>query len=229
MKRLALVLILLIASSNASAWSYRNEEGIGLAYGKDHAYFLTAPPGWVLDTDCGASQNLYAVFYPKGSSWDAGEAVVYSNAAGRDGLSREDAIKRDVKEFTQKNPQIVVVDGTDIETEDHKKASVRYFTGDKFGNYEAVAYVPEDAVIANIVLTARNKSAYESALPAFKKIVQSYRFLTNTPDKLNLFDALKLEYKRVGKPLPGPPKDSPPGNGMVKDPADHDRSANDRH
>jgi len=43
------------------------EGGVGLAYGKDHAYFLKAPPGWMLDTESGAEQGIFAAFYPKGS------------------------------------------------------------------------------------------------------------------------------------------------------------------
>jgi hypothetical protein len=39
----------------------KTECGTGLAYGKDHAYFITAPHGWLLDTESGASQGVYAV------------------------------------------------------------------------------------------------------------------------------------------------------------------------
>ncbi|MFA7339306.1 MAG: hypothetical protein WC028_21175 [Candidatus Obscuribacterales bacterium] len=107
----------------------KTECGTGLAYGKDHAYFITAPQGWLLDTESGASQGVYAVFYPQGSSWN-GPAVMYSNAAGRDGRSPDEAIEHDEQEMHKGNDKLKVVDGGTIKTKDNKTAIVKYFTGD---------------------------------------------------------------------------------------------------
>ena len=34
----------------------------GIIFGKDHAYVLTAPKGWVLDNQSGVDQGIHAVF-----------------------------------------------------------------------------------------------------------------------------------------------------------------------
>ncbi len=159
------------------------EGGTGLCYGKDHAYFLTAPQGWVLDTESGAQQGIFAVFYPKGSDWD-GPAAMYSNAAAREGRTAESAVERDIQFMRKENPQLQVESGGTITTADGKEAMIRYFSGDSHGNSEAVAYVLEKNVVVNIVLTARNKKAYDSALSAFKQLVGSYKFVTDDPSKI---------------------------------------------
>lgn len=189
---LALVLMLWLQLPTLAE---ETECGTGLAYGKDHAYFITAPHGWLLDTESGASQGGYAVFYPQGSSWN-GPAVMYSNAAGRDGRPPDEAIKHDEQQMHQGNDKLKVVDGGTIKTKDNKTAVVRYFTGDKFGSYEAAGYIVEKNVVANIILTARNKAAYDAALPAFRSLVESYRFISNEPDTLNLRELAKAEYLR---------------------------------
>jgi len=182
---IAFILALALNSFQISTLAEKTEGASGLAYGEDHAYFITAPPGWILDTESGARQGVFAVFYPKGSSWD-GPAVMYSNAAAREGRSPEAAAEHDVELMRKQDPRIKVADGGTLTTKDKKTALVRYFTGGQFSNYEAAAYVVENKIVANIILTARNKAEYDKALPAFRMLVGSYRFISDQPDKLDL-------------------------------------------
>ncbi|MFA6212455.1 MAG: hypothetical protein WCT03_01640 [Candidatus Obscuribacterales bacterium] len=187
--------VALTLSLQQPLWAEITEAGTGLSYGRDHAYFITAPAGWVLDTESGVSQGIYAVFYPKGSSWK-GPAVMYTNAAGREGRTPEVAIKHDEEAMRSGSSKLKVVPGGSIQTKDNKTAVVKYFTGDKFGSYEAAGYIVEKNVVANIILTARNKAEYDKALPAFRSLVQSYRFISDEPDKLDLRALAKAEYQR---------------------------------
>ena len=179
----------------------QTEQGTGLAYGKNHAYFLTAPEGWILDTECGASQRLYAVFYPKDSDWN-GPVAMYSNAAPRDGRTITEAIQKDIDHMQGRSAGIKVTDAGTTKTADGKVASLRYFTGDNFGNFEAVGYVPEDKVVVNIVLTARNKAAFEESLQPFRKLVASYRFVTDNPKIEDLPRLVREEKERTEKLQP---------------------------
>src|SRR5262249_49796694 len=140
------------------------ENGKGLAYGKDHSYLIQAPKGWMLDTESAASQGLFAVFYPKGSSWADGDAVMYTNAAALDGRTAAQAMDKDAESIRKNSPDVKVTDGGTITTSDGKSATVKYFEGDKYGNYEAAAYVPEKLVMVNMILTARNKKSYEESI-----------------------------------------------------------------
>jgi hypothetical protein len=169
--------------------------GTGLAYGRDHAYFITAPSGWILDTESGAGQGVFAVFYPEGSNWD-GPAVMYTNAAARDGQTPLAAINKDLKAMREHSPNLKVTDGGTISTKDKKLAPIRFLSNDSHGNYEAAGYVTEKNIVANIILTTRDKKSFDSALPAFRKLVGSYRFVSDDPSKLDLPALWKEERKR---------------------------------
>lgn len=101
-----------------------------------------------------------------------------------------------------RSADIKVTDAGTTKTADGKVASLRYFTGDKFGNYEAVGYVPEEKVVVNIVLTARNKAAFEESLQSFRKLVASYRFVTDNPKIEDLPKLVREEKERTEKLQP---------------------------
>jgi hypothetical protein len=118
---------------------------------------------------------------------------MYSAAMSREGRPVEEEIKSDVAAMRKNSPNLQVTDGDSLKTKDNKQALVRYFQGDTYGNYEAVAYVCEKNVVANIVLTGRDKAVYESELPAFRNLVASYRFISDDPSKLDLRALEKAE------------------------------------
>ena len=158
------------------------EFGGGIVYGKDHAFLIEAPPGWVLDTQSAASQGIHAVLYPKGSSWSEAPAVMYANMASKkkEGITNvQQLIDLDLAKFKKKNPKIGMTERRPLKTADGKTAQVRLFQGDQWGNREAVAYIDEPAFVAILVLSSRSQADFQESLPAFEKLVASYRFFTN--------------------------------------------------
>ena len=165
------------------------QDDSGIIYGKNYSFALTAPKGWVLDTTSGRQQGLQAVFYPKGSSWKNGTAVMYANVLQKTDPAKESLqtiIADDVAGFQKESPNLKVVDAdpiptrTDARSKD-KKATVKYFTADRAGNSEAVAYVDEGNLVVMLVLNARSQQDFEASLPAFKDFVGSYFFLAPGP------------------------------------------------
>lgn len=155
--------------------------GTGIIYGRNHAYILKAPKDWVMDNQSGVSQGIHAVFYPKGSSWDKGTAVMYTNvmAKASEKQSLQDLIDEDIRGFKQNSPNLKVEDGETLTLEKGKSAVVKKFTNDANGNYESVAYINEPKVAVIIVLTSRSKKDYEASLAAFRELVASYLFVTD--------------------------------------------------
>jgi len=177
--KLSVLVALVLLCSAAYA-----QDDSGIIYGKNYSFALTAPKGWVLDTNSGRQQGLQAVFYPKGSSWKNGAAVMYANVYQKNDPTKESAqtvIANDVADFKKDSPSLKVVDAdsmptrTDARSKD-KKATVKYFTGDRNGNSEAVAYVDEGNLVVMLVLNARSQKDFEDSLPAFKEFVGSYFF-----------------------------------------------------
>jgi hypothetical protein len=63
---------------------------------------------------------------------------------------------------------------------------VRRLSGDKFGNFESIAYLGEEKAYVMIVLSSRDRALYEKSQGAFEQFVGSYRYLTanvNLPEK----------------------------------------------
>jgi len=182
MKARALVILIgLILMAPQIPYASKMESGSGIVYGEQHAFMILAPVGWILDNESAADQGIHAVFYPKGSSWSKAPAVMYANAVRkREGTANvQEFINYDLAKFKKRNPKIVMTVGRALKTEDGKTAQVRLFQGDRWGNQEAVAYIDEPAVMVILVLSARSQEAFQKSLPAFERLVASYRFFTD--------------------------------------------------
>ncbi|MEP6670925.1 MAG: hypothetical protein ABJF10_17330 [Chthoniobacter sp.] len=175
-------LSLILASASASI----TEQGGGIVYGQDYAYHLKAPKGWMLDNESGASQGVYAVFYPKGSSWQHSVVVAYASSRPRtqDIVTADDAAKFVVEDFHAKgSPKYEGQRVKTIKMKTGGEAVIYHFTGDRWGNSEAVAYFVEAKTINFIVFTSRQRKAFEEALPAFDELAASYMFMGDAPLK----------------------------------------------
>lgn len=172
----AIMFCLMTMTTPAASHAGDSAKNSGIVTGMDHAFGLTAPKGWVLDSEAGKGQDLAVVVYPKGSTWVTAETVMYGaanlKATGKDTL--DDMIKMDVEETRRSDPGLKVTDGKPLKTEDGKKAVVKYLEGI---NHEAVAFIDEEKVVSTLVLSSRTKEGFTKALPAFREFVGSYVFL----------------------------------------------------
>jgi hypothetical protein len=177
---LALALLTLPAFAQKPAEPAK-EPMSGMIYGPGHSYMLTAPKGWVLDSEGGRSDGLQAVFYPEGSSWAKGAAVMYTNVLGKSSEKQplKEVMDGELAEFRKVSPNLKVTDGKAIDLGDKKSAAVKYLTGDSNGSVETIAYINEKTVVVIVVLTSRDKKEFDSSLPAFEELVRSYSFLTD--------------------------------------------------
>lgn len=151
----------------------------GIVYGKDHAFSITAPKGWVLDNQSGVNQGLHAVFYPKEGSWDKLVSVMYVNTTHKDvegNETIEKLISHDVSQFKKNSPSIEIEDSPSIVTFDNKEVIIKKFFDDK--NYEAVGYLDEKKIIVILVLTSRDEQDFEESLSAFEELVKSYYLIS---------------------------------------------------
>jgi hypothetical protein len=173
-----LLLFCCLAAHAQDAKTDARDNNTGIVYGKNHVFAVTAPEGWVLDNKSGVGQGLHAVFYPVGSSWTESKAVMYVNAAPKS-ETLEKFIEGDVAEFRKNAPGLKVTDDETPTLAGKEKGVVKRFSDDESGSHEAVAYVEESKVVVMVVLTARTRKEFESALPAFRQLVSSYRFISD--------------------------------------------------
>jgi hypothetical protein len=194
-----LFILLLVAPLSASAEI--TEQGTGMLYGPNHAFFVTAPKGWVLDNESGVKQGIHMVFYPVGYTWANSPVIVYGQSVTKDAKMRsvKDQVESTIKMFHEKGSTgYKITKETSITFSDGKKASIYYYAGDKWGNFEAAAYFEEKNTINFLVLNARKKPDYDKYLSGFELLVRSYRNSGNLErvDE-STFKKLVQESKRV--------------------------------
>jgi len=173
MTRVVIMVTLAMVCSSASAQTGAG----GFVYGKDHAYFLEAPKGWVMDSGDAAKENVGAVFHPTNGHWPESGVIIYTDFyKKRKGLQTStDAMRNDVALFQKEGSDIHPVKKPSIKTNiGGLVGDVYHFGPDRRGQYDARAYFTYEGYIDYFVLTARDKATFEKSLSAFQHVVRSY-------------------------------------------------------
>jgi hypothetical protein len=148
-----------------------------LVYADTASFVLEAPPGWILDCNAGKDQGPLTVLSRVGESWRTGQAVMYASVLTDRGQTRLPFSKRidaEVAALRRGAPDTRVVAMMPIRTKDDTRASVRRFQSPSKQLFEVVAYIPRGRIMPLLTMTARSEAAFQAALPAFNRLVQSY-------------------------------------------------------
>lgn len=146
----------------------------GSVYARGMAVNMQVPDGWILDKDAGYSQGFAAVMYPTVSTWDTAKVVMYLRLIPLGGgKTAEQVIADDLTGYRESSPDLKIVADEPIKLVTGVTAQVWRCAHDKWGNYEAVAYLPLPSGIAIWVLVSPNPSLFESGLPNFRALVAS--------------------------------------------------------
>jgi hypothetical protein len=159
-------------------------EGYSVVRGKGYAFEIKAPRSWVLDNEAAKEQGINLVFYPTGANWEDSKAVIYVRVRTNEAAIRNipDQVNDTLRNLRETgSPNVTVKHVKTLTTQDASKAEVYYFTGDKFGNLEATAYIQSRGSIHFITLSARDQDSFRQAIPAFDAVVTSYEDLTKPP------------------------------------------------
>ena len=175
MKPLSAVQFFVLALALMASIAYSQiPEGGGIVYGDELGVGVAAPAGWVFDSASGANQGLHAVMYPEGSTWSDATEVMYVNVARLDDdQSLEGFIDQAIAGLRNQSPELSVEAIDPIKMPAGEVAQVRLYSGDRWGNSEAVAYAEKDGSVAIYVLSCRTQSGFEKSLPEFKEMVGS--------------------------------------------------------
>ena len=178
---LSLLLLLFLPAATADV----TPGGSGIIYGPDNAFSLTAPEGWSLDNASAAKQGIHAVFFPEDSSWAESTVVAYATSRRLDEQVKtvEDFVKSVLADFHAKgHPDYEGAKDSELEAESGSAGIIYKYQGDKWGNFEAVCYFKEDKTINFIVMSSRDKEAFDGAWKSFLALCKSYTFITDQVD-----------------------------------------------
>lgn len=184
MKQTTQYLLLLLLVTVTPCRAEITPQGQGLLFGPDHAFHITAPPGWVLDNESGRNQGVHMLFYLEDESWRDSPVFAYGRSVSYDGFSVEDQVRRTVADFhAQGSPDYQAHQQARMTLPDGQEVEIYFFNGDQWDNYEAAAYFPGESSLNFLVYNARNHEVFEENLPAFYAMVHSYRNRYPTPQQ----------------------------------------------
>ena len=197
-----LALLFSLAISNGALASVM-PGGRGVLFGTDHAFAVTAPPGWVLDNESAVQQGLFMTFYPEGYTWNNSPVIVYGQV-GKGNAQQQ--VAKTVREFHDNgSPDYRSQAGTPLKMPDGQEAQVYFFEGDKWGNYEAGIYFGEKETLNFLIYSARDKTHFHQYWPQFQRLAQSYENVYSHihPVSPAQFKAMHIAADKVSKSAEG--------------------------
>ncbi len=180
------VVVLILAAFAPHVDAEITEQGTGMLFGSEYAFYITAPKGWVLDNQRGVSQGLHMVFYPSGQTWKDSPVIVYGRSNPKDAQvkSISDQVNKTVEEFrTRGNPNFRAERKSSLALSNGLEVPLYYFEGDQWGNYEAAGYIEEGKTINFLVFSARTREAFDKYITSFPEFLTSYRNASTTDAK----------------------------------------------
>ncbi|CAF0704478.1 hypothetical protein MPNT_70036 [Candidatus Methylacidithermus pantelleriae] len=159
-------------------------QGAGIVYGPNCAFFIKAPPHWVLDNESGQSQGLSCVFYPENSSWAQAETVIYAQLSGPEHRDAETFAQRAVKELLKHNPALKpkrLEKGKTVQGLMY--LLYEYPPTSRYPVSERAAYVGLGCGVASLVMSSRNPKSYRQSITAFRAILDSIVPVQMEPEK----------------------------------------------
>jgi hypothetical protein len=186
--RIFAVVVLVLAAFVSDVYAGITEQGIGMLFGSDHAFYITAPKGWVLDNQSGVSQGLPMVFYPIGQTWKDSPVIVYGRSIPKDSQIKSipDQVNETVEDFrTHGNPNYKAELKSSLALPNGLQVALYHFEGDQWCNYEAVGYIEEDKTINYLVFNARTKQAFDKYITSFPEFLSSYKNASTASPETN--------------------------------------------
>src|SRR2546430_1212135 len=145
----------------------------GIVTGPKAAFNITAPEGWVLDTESGKHQDLPCVLYPKSSSWADAKTVMYAKVASPQWEGVNAFVEWAIQGMTAKHgtPKEKIASG---KTKDGHDYFINEYPATKtYSQWERVGYVQLPQGVAYIVLTSRDKASYQKDSGALEKVLKT--------------------------------------------------------
>ena len=145
----------------------------GIVHGPKAGFNITAPEGWVLDTESGKDQDMPCVLYPKGSSWADAKTAMYANLAGAEWEGVEAFVAMAIKEMKAKRgtPKQKIASG---KTKDGHDYFINEYPATKtYSQWERVGYVQLPQGVGFIVLTSRDRASYQKDSGALEQALKT--------------------------------------------------------
>jgi tetratricopeptide (TPR) repeat protein len=145
----------------------------GIVHGPKAGFNISAPEGWVIDTESGKGQDLPCVLYPAGSSWADAKTGMYAKVASPQWEGVNAFVAMAIKEMKAKHgtPKEKIASG---KTKDGHDYFINEYPATKnYSQWERVGYVQLPQGVAYIVLTSRDQASYQRDSGVLEKVLKT--------------------------------------------------------
>src|SRR6184192_9423 len=145
----------------------------GIVTGPKAAFNITAPEGWVLDTESGKHQDLSCVLYPKSSSWADAKTVMYAKVASPQWEGVNAFVEWAIEGMKEKHgtPKQKIASGKTKHGHDY---FINEYPATKtYSQWERIGYIQLPQAVAYIVLSSRDKTSYQKDSGALEKVLKT--------------------------------------------------------
>ena len=141
-------------------------------------FHIKAPQGWVLDTSNGAADGFEVILYPEESTYEDAREIMYVSVFPKSEFKTgtiEEIIKYYKEDTKYRIPYAEFAALKPVNTKKNKRTARVFKVNHR--RTDAAGFIDESEIVVLLVLSCENKSKFESAFPAFKKLIHSYNFL----------------------------------------------------
>ena len=145
----------------------------GIVHGPKAGFNITAPEGWVIDTEAGKGQDLPCVLFPKDSLWANAKTGMYAKVASPQWEGVEAFVAWAIKGMKAQHgtPKQKIAIG---KTKDGHDYFINEYPATKtYTQWERVGYVQLPQGVAYIVLTSRDQASYHKDLGALEQVLKT--------------------------------------------------------
>lgn len=162
------------------------DPGIAVIIGENSAWTIESPEGWRLEPDGATMAGVGAAFIPADQQWSTAPSVLYGITLPKRSASTtiEDIMREDSARTAARRPGTLVRSADSLDTFQGVSAVVRHCISPDSTTVEAVAYINGPTAVALVVLSCRSLADFQSALPAFVRLVDSYEWITSDPAEI---------------------------------------------
>jgi hypothetical protein len=155
----------------------RAADDAAIVDGPNYSFSIRAPEGWRMTS----TRQLQAAFYPADKTFENTPVMMYVRSADKAKLhvkTIEEMNRFDLRGIQEHHPKAESKRVASMRTSDTKEIPVYSFSGG--GYFERVAYAEQPKTITVFVASSETAEDLKSAEKAFRALVASYLFISDT-------------------------------------------------
>ena len=178
MKKIIFLFVLAyFATFNGIAGYSQNNMPGGIIYGNDWACLVSAPDGWIMDSQSLSHYNIFALFYENGKTFGGNTPIIYINTTGLQNNNDEEMEKYllwDLENHKKNGSKITRMNNLLIDIND---AYYIYNIENTRGQFETIIYRRYKSTCFLIILNAPTEIVRQNLFSKMVSIVNSMRFM----------------------------------------------------